>query len=146
MIDGVIVTKLKIIDDERGNILHMLRNDSKVFKNFGECYFSEVNPGHIKAWKKHVKQTQNITVPIGEILVVFYDERANSISQNEFFSIKISRPKNYVMITIPPNVWYGFKCLSTNKALIVNCSDMPHEKEESISVNYKNGIIPYDWD
>ena len=39
MIDGVIITPLKKIDDDRGSVLHMMRNDSKSFKSFGEIYF-----------------------------------------------------------------------------------------------------------
>ena len=40
MLDGVVVTKLKKIPDERGAIYHMLRNDDKHFQKFGEIYFS----------------------------------------------------------------------------------------------------------
>ena len=37
MLDGVIVTKLKKISDERGGIYHMLRNDDKHFQKFGHA-------------------------------------------------------------------------------------------------------------
>ena len=50
MIDGVLITPLKQIFDERGKVMHMLRNDSPVFSNFGEIYFSCTYP----AWAKHV--------------------------------------------------------------------------------------------
>ena len=61
-------------------MLHMLRCDSTEFTEFGECYFSEVFPGVIKAWKRHRYQTQNLAVPVGRILIVIYDDRPNSIS------------------------------------------------------------------
>ena len=38
MIEGVIITPLKQIEDERGKVMHMLREDSKVFERFGEIY------------------------------------------------------------------------------------------------------------
>ncbi len=38
MIDGVLVTKLKIIRDERGSVMHMIRNDSHILTIFGEIY------------------------------------------------------------------------------------------------------------
>ena len=50
-IAGVFIQNLKIIPDERGSVLHMLRSDSSLYKNFGEIYFSEINPKTIKAWK-----------------------------------------------------------------------------------------------
>ena len=53
LIEGIKVTPLKQIGDDRGKVMHMLRNDSKDFVKFGECYFSEVLSDSIKAWKKH---------------------------------------------------------------------------------------------
>ena len=40
MIDGIKITPLKQIRDNRGKIMHMLRSDSSIFKGFGEIYFS----------------------------------------------------------------------------------------------------------
>ena len=39
-IDGVIITELRQINDERGAVLHMLRCDAPEFSRFGECYIS----------------------------------------------------------------------------------------------------------
>ena len=49
MIEGVKISKLKIISDDRGKVMHMLRNDSQVFKSFGEVYFSTIYENKIKA-------------------------------------------------------------------------------------------------
>ena len=35
-IKDVIITKLKIIKDERGSVMHMMRNDSNILKSFGK--------------------------------------------------------------------------------------------------------------
>ena len=42
MIDGVKITRLNKIEDERGSVLPMLRSDSKAFQSFGEIYFSTI--------------------------------------------------------------------------------------------------------
>ena len=42
MIDGVIISPLKQILDERGKVMHMLRGDSEGFVGFGEIYFSVI--------------------------------------------------------------------------------------------------------
>ena len=39
MIKDIVITPLKIISDERGKVMHMMRNDDKMFKKFGEIYF-----------------------------------------------------------------------------------------------------------
>ena len=36
MIDGVKITPLKQIVDERGKVMHLLRCDSAIFQKFGE--------------------------------------------------------------------------------------------------------------
>ena len=38
-IEGVVITELKIIRDERGQVMHMMRNDSDVFKSFEKFTF-----------------------------------------------------------------------------------------------------------
>ena len=59
-IDGVTTVVLRQLVDEHGAVLHMLRSDAPDFIKFGECYFSEVLPDAIKAWKLHRLQTQNL--------------------------------------------------------------------------------------
>ena len=74
MIEGVLVKELKIIADEKGDVLHMIRHDDPLFTQFGEVYFSVINPGFIKGWKKHNQQTQHFVVPDGQIKIVLFDE------------------------------------------------------------------------
>ena len=77
-IDGVKVTPLRRIADERGAVFHMLREDSDVFERFGEIYFSMVYPGVVKAWHIHRRMTLNYAVPVGMVKLVCYDDRAGS--------------------------------------------------------------------
>ena len=77
MIDGVIITDLKKIPDERGAIFHMLKKNDKHFIEFGEIYFSIAYPGIIKGWHEHKKQIQNYAVVEGMIKLVLFDNRKN---------------------------------------------------------------------
>ena len=52
-IDGIKITPLKIIADNRGKVMHMLRSDNKVFSQFGEIYFSTIYKDSVKAWHLH---------------------------------------------------------------------------------------------
>lgn len=144
-IEGLVLTPLREIKDDRGSVLHMLRADSTDFTQFGECYFSEVSPGAIKAWKKHTVQTQNIAVPVGRIRLVIYDARENSATKNNLIVIELGRPDAYFRVRIPPEVWYGFTCISTSAALLANCADYPHIPMESEVLNYRDQLIPYNW-
>jgi|SRR5665213_126037 len=130
-IAGLTVTPLRQIVDDRGAVLHMLRADEPEFGPFGECYFSQINPGIIKAWKRHRLQSQNIAVPVGRVRVVVFDEREQSPTKGMLDMVELGRPDNYVRMRIPPLLWYGFKCIATQPSLIANCVDTPHSPEES---------------
>jgi dTDP-4-dehydrorhamnose 3,5-epimerase len=145
IIDGVQITPLKIIADERGAVLHMLRIDSEGYFGFGECYFSEVNPGVVKAWKKHTLQTQNIAVPSGRLRLVLFDDREVVSSNGKIDILELGRPNNYFRVTIPPLIWYGFTSISDTPALIVNCVNIPHTPDETVLVPVSDNLIPYKW-
>lgn len=81
MIDGIIITPLKIIPDNRGRVMHMLRNDSKIFKSFGEIYFSTIFYNSIKAWHLHKDATLNYVCISGKVKLVLYDDRKDSKTQ-----------------------------------------------------------------
>ncbi len=144
MIDGVTVTPLRKIPDERGTIMHMLRNDSPVFEQFGEIYFSTVYPGVIKAWHIHKKMILNYAVPHGRIKMVLYDDREGSPTKGEVQQIFLGAD-NYALVTVPPLVWNGFKGMGTEAAVVANCASIPHDPEEIDRLDPFDPSIPYDW-
>ena len=144
-IEGVIVQPLMQIADNHGSVLHMMRRDSELFKQFGEVYFSEIHSGKIKAWKQHKKQTQNLTVPINKIRLVIYDSRPDSKTQGQIKEYELGRPNHYKMIQIPPMLWYGFQTLGDQTALIANCPDQPHDPGDAESLPSDSSQIPYQW-
>jgi dTDP-4-dehydrorhamnose 3,5-epimerase len=145
MIQGVLISPLKQFSDQRGSVLQMLRSDAPEFVNFGECYFSEVLPGAIKAWKRHRAQTQNLAVPVGRIRLVIYDDRESSTTRGEVRVLELGRPDAYLRLLIPPGLWYGFACVGTTPALLANCTDLPHDPTDSEVLLLKDPAIPYSW-
>ena len=144
MIEGVQVFQLKQFPDERGKVMHMLRSDDKHFTRFGEIYFSVVNPGIIKGWKRHKRMTQNFAVPVGTIKVVIYDNREDSQTLDVIDEITMGED-NYQLLRIPPMLWYGFQGTSSVPALLSNCTDIPHSPDESEILALDNSASPYAW-
>ena len=144
MIDGVKITPLRQILDERGKIMHMLRSDDPHFEQFGEIYFSFVYPGVIKGWHIHRKMILNYAVPIGKIKLVLYDDREGSSTCGELMEI-FTGPDNYQLITIPPLVWNGVKGIAEIPSIIANCATLPHDSNEIARLNPFEKKIPYDW-
>ncbi len=143
-IDGVQIIKKDQIKDDRGRIMHMMRNDDENFKKFGEIYFSSVNPKAIKAWHLHTKMTLNYVVVWGKVKLVLYDDREKSISRGVLDEIILSM-NNYCIVKIPPFIWNGFSSVNNSESIIANCSDIPHDKNEIIRIPYDDPKIPYKW-
>jgi len=145
MIDGVVVAPLKKIPDERGTIMHMLKESDDFFERFGEVYFSEAYPGVIKGWHEHTRQTQNYAVVMGMIKLVLFDSRKDSPSFGGLLELFIG-DQNYSLVKIPPGVINGYKVIGSTKALVANCSTLPHLPGEMLRHDPFGEMVPYHWD
>ena len=125
MSSNIIITPLASINTEGGNVKHFLKANEDSFNGFGEAYFSFIEFGKIKAWKIHTKLTMNLVVPVGNVGFVFYDEF------NSSFNKYIIGEDNYKRITVPPNIWFGFKGVGSETNLVVNIADYNHDPAES---------------
>ena len=146
MIDGVKIKKLKIIPDERGMLMEMLRADDDLFIKFGQIYMTAAYPGVVKGWHYHKKQTDNFVAIKGMMKVVLFDGRKESPTHNEVneFFMGVQNP---ILLQIPPYVFHGFKCIGEEMAIIVNCSTEVYKYDEpdEFRVHPHDNDIPYDW-
>jgi dTDP-4-dehydrorhamnose 3,5-epimerase len=140
MIDDVIVSKLDIIETPGGGVLHAMKNSSGGFTGFGEAYFSEIDGGAIKAWKRHNNMILNIVVPVGKIKFVLFDDRYEP--NGEFQEIIISRD-NYIRLTVPPMIWFGFQGLDKHRSTLLNIANIVHDPNELERIEIDK--INYDW-
>tara|TARA_B100001029_G_C14877281_1_gene347953 strand:- start:19 stop:462 length:444 start_codon:yes stop_codon:yes gene_type:complete len=143
-IEGIKISPLKIISDDRGSVMHMIRNDSQVFKKFGEIYFSTIFEGKIKAWHLHKEATLNYVCVYGKVKLVLFDERKTSKTFGKYQELILTL-ENYSLITIPPNIWNGFKGLNRGHSIIANCLDLPHNEKEMVRFNIDHKRFNYKW-
>lgn len=127
-IDGLTLEPRKIIADERGGVMHMVKA-SEIEGPIAEVYFSIIKPQVNKGWKRHKRMWQRYAVPVGEIEFKFIDERPGSTTFGSSFSTRVSR-ENHVLLTVPPGVWYSFQCVSDVEAIIVNAASLEHDSSE----------------
>lgn len=145
MIEGVLIHPLRQIPDERGQVMHMLRNDDAHFEQFGEIYFSIVYPGVIKGWHLHKAMTLNYAVVSGMIKLVLYDDREGSPSRGELMELFVGE-SNYSLVKIPPGIWNGFKGVGMEPAIVANCATLPHDPQEIVRMDPFDNHIPYNWE
>ena len=129
MIEGLILTPLKQIYHPKGDVFHAMRKSDMGFTGFGEAYFSTIHAGDIKPWKKHLRMTLNLIVPVGKIRFVLYDDRALSPTLGEKMSVEAGL-ENYQRLTVPPGVWMAFEGLGEGLNLLLNVADMEHDPDE----------------
>ena len=142
MLQDVIISDLKVIEVEGGNVLHSIKLDDCGFKKFGECYFSYIDYRFIKGWKRHSLVTLNLTVPLGIIKFVMFDSRESSKTYKKFQEVSIGQD-NYKRLTIPPLVWLAFQGLEYKRSLLMNMIDLKHDPSESDNENIN--YFKYDW-
>ena len=127
--EGILLTPLKQIYHPKGDIFHGMKKSDPGFTAFGEAYFSTVQPGEVKHWKKHLRMTLNLVVPVGKIRFVMYDDRLDSPSKGQTFFVEIG-PENYKRLTVSPGIWMAFEGIDQGLNLLLNMADMEHDPEE----------------
>jgi dTDP-4-dehydrorhamnose 3,5-epimerase len=142
MLEGVSLTPLKEILNDKGNIFHALKSTDESFISFGEAYFSNVNYREIKGWKKHTRMVLNLVVPLGKIRFVLYDDREFSTTFNQFWDIEIGEA-NYQRLSVPPGIFMSFQGIGSNRNMLLNIASIPHDPTES--VNKVLSEIDYSW-
>ena len=140
--DGILLTRLKIIPTSAGSVFHAMKQGDLGECGFGEAYFSSVEPGLVKGWKRHRQMTLNLVVPIGEIRFVLFDDRQDSPRKGEFMEERLSQ-LNYVRLTVPPGLWVGFQGCAKSMNMLLNIADMPHDPNELDRCDLSD--IPFDW-
>lgn len=143
-IDGVMVVPLKVMSDERGSVMHVLRSDAPHFKQFGEAYFSIVNPGVIKGWKLHKQSTSNMAVSAGRVRFLLLDAREKSPTRWQFQEVRLGPGEEYCLLVIPPGVAYAWQNSEDAPATILNCASVPWSAEESVAIPME--AYPYTWE
>lgn len=146
MIDGVKVKKLKLIPDERGRLMEILRCDEPLFQKFGQVYMTTAKPGVVKAWHYHKKQDDHFTCIHGKMRLALYDAREKSSTRGEVndFLISLEDP---MLVVIPREVYHGFKAMGDVEAVVINVPTVPYDPKhpDEYRVDAFDNDIPYDW-
>jgi dTDP-4-dehydrorhamnose 3,5-epimerase len=145
-IDGVKTKPMRLIPDERGWLMEILRVDeTELFTRFGQVYVSATYPGAVKAWHYHRNQVDNFACVAGMVKLVLVDTREDSPTRgliNEFFV----GSQNPMLVQVPNLVYHGWKCISPEPSLVVNVPDQPYNYGEPDEYRLEpHGTLPYDW-
>lgn len=146
MISGVRVKQLRVLPDERGRVMEILRADDDLFEKFGQVYMTTAYPGVVKAWHYHKQQTDNFAVVKGMVKLVLYDPRKDSPTQGEVNEFCLGE-HNPQLVQIPNLVLHGFKCLGAEEAVVINCPTevYRYDAPDEFRLDPASAEVPYDW-
>ena len=146
LIEGVIVKNLKPILDERGYLQECFRSDWPMFEKFGQAYITIAFPNVVKAWHSHKIQTDNMVCINGNAKLVLYDSREDSSTYRMINEIFFGE-KNPLLISIPPNIWHGFKAIGSKKITVLNIPTelYNYDEPDEYRLPYDTDKITYDW-
>ena len=123
----IVLTPLARIATTGGDVLHAMKQSDAGYGGFGEAYFSWVSVGAVKAWKRHMRMTMNVVVPVGQVRFVFRSVNVGGGDEIRVEEIGIDR---YARITVPPGIWFGFQGLGTPQSLVLKIASIPHDPNE----------------
>lgn len=145
-IHDVVTRRLRIVPDERGWLMEILRaDDPELFERFGQVYVSATYPGVVKAWHYHRRQVDNFACVAGMVKLVLVDTRDDSPTRgavNEFFL----GPQNPLLVQVPKMVYHGWKCIGSDSSLVINVPTEPYRHADPDEYRLEpHGTLPYDW-
>lgn len=151
MIEGVAIKGLKLIPDDRGFLMEMLRCDEAVFEQFGQVYLTGCKTGVVKAWHYHKEQADHFVCIFGKALVVLYDMRQGSPTRGSVQEFILEAPpcRDHapILLRIPPLVVHGFTVLEGEEARIINIPTQPYryDSPDEYRFPWNSDEIPYRW-
>lgn len=146
LIEGVGAKPLRMVVDERGWLMELMRKDWEVFDGFAQVYVTTARPQVVKGWHLHHKQTDHMACIKGTVKLVLYDDRPESKTTgrvNEF----VLAERNPQVVRVPPYVWHGFKNVGEELAFVVNVVDQLYDYKtpDEYRAPPDSKDIPYDW-
>lgn len=147
VIDGVKVINLKRFNDDGGSLTELARISEGLMNDFSgvkiaQINYSEMDPGTVKAFHIHLKQTDIWYVPPSDKILLFLtDLRDDSPTKNVIMRIVLG-DGNSKLVLIPPGVAHGCKNLSHSTSRIIYFMDMNFSEEQD---KCDEGRLPWDF-
>lgn len=110
--------KIRLVKKKKLKIIKFANIKKLPLKKLGEIYFSEVEPNLWSKWKFYEKRNQYLTVASGSVEFLYKEELKGKKKK-----IILNSSKHPFALYIPEKHYYCFKCISKNKALIINIID-----------------------
>ncbi len=125
---GASFERLRRIETPGGDVFHGLKASEPAFAGFGEAYFTTVERGYVKGWKRHRRMTLNLIVPVGEVRICVVDDHTGAHTE---FDLGPESSETYGRLTVQPGLWVAFGGARAGLNLMLNLASTEHDPLES---------------
>jgi dTDP-4-dehydrorhamnose 3,5-epimerase len=141
---NILLTPLRRIPVPRGDVFHAIKASAPGFAGFGEAYFTTVDRGAIKGWKRHSEMTMNLIVPSGAVEFVLFDGKPGGEGSFRSVTLSPASDDSYQRLTVPPGLWMAFAGRGEGLNLVLNFASIEHRPEEAENRPLED--IPWNWE
>ncbi len=142
---GATFTPLRRIPVPKGDVLHAIKASDPTYAGFGEAYFTMIDRGAVKGWKRHNRMVMNLVAPMGAVRFVVHDPRQPDGAPERFRSFVLSPDSadRYGRLTVAPGLWLAFQGVGLGPNLILNFASIAHDPQEADNAALED--IVWDW-
>jgi dTDP-4-dehydrorhamnose 3,5-epimerase len=132
--------------DDRGDLFELLTTRDGAIEPIVHVYQVWAEPGSIRAWVLHDRQTDRLFFTGGSFQVVLYDLRPESRTAGAIASIFVGASAP-IRLTIAPLVAHGVRNIGTERAAFVNSPTRVyrHDYPDKRRLPFDSELIPFRW-
>jgi dTDP-4-dehydrorhamnose 3,5-epimerase len=151
LIDGMEVRETRPVPHEDGHVTEIARVSWGILSQpVVQVHMTTTMAGRVRAWGLHQKSTDRLFVVNGLVRIVLFDGRLHSPTHGRFTELTLSE-KNPALVTVPPDVYHGWKNIGTTEAIVINMPTRVYQYDEPDALDLPwDGdlaaeLIPYRW-
>lgn len=129
------LTPLRRIAHPLGDIQHGMKAVDEGYAGFGEAYFTRVQPGAVKGWKRHSRMQLNLVVPCGAVRFYVRDDDGQRYAFLLGDEPGAVAGTQYARLTVPPGWWVAFEGVGTELNQVLNLASIAHDPQEAVNVD-----------
>jgi dTDP-4-dehydrorhamnose 3,5-epimerase len=145
-IKGCTAFRLSPMSDHRGDLFEMLTVRDHHIEPIVHVYQVFCNPGSIRAWIYHAKQTDRLCYTYGAFRIALFDLRPESPTSGNLVTL-FAGAESPTLLQIPPFVAHGVQNLTSDRVSFVNMPTNVYRSEDpdKYRIPFDSPLIPFTW-
>ncbi len=145
LIAGVTVKPVPTLQDERGELVEVYRQDWGVMDApLFAIHQVGIRPKKIKGWSLHLDNDDRLFVSLGFLRIALFDNRTDSPTYRLLNILALSE-RNRALVVVPRGVYHAIENIGEGEAVMISMPTSPfdYEDPDKYRLPIKNDLIPF---